>query len=334
MEDNSIVETTIHEVIQDKNCHFDTNLRPKKLSDYIGQSEIISQLQVFTQAAMLRQESLDHVLIYGPPGLGKTTLSHIIANEMNSELKITSGPSLDKAGDLAGILTNLQPNDVLFIDEIHRLPTIVEETLYAAMEDFKIDIIIGEGSASRSITLDLPKFTLVGATTRAGLLTSPLRDRFGIGFRLEFYTTDELSEIIKRSSTILGIDIDAKSTLNLAMRSRGTPRIANRLLKRIRDFSQIKGDDCIHYDTCQYALSLLNIDSLGLDQMDQKYLETLINKFSSGPVGLETLSMALSETKDTIEDIIEPFLIQQGLIERSPRGRVACAKARNHLLIN
>lgn len=332
MIEDSLVETTIHEVIREKSNVNDMSLRPKSLEDYIGQREIISQLKVFTQAAIERQESLDHVLIYGPPGLGKTTLSHIIANEMQSELKITSGPSLDKAGDLAGILTNLQANDVLFIDEIHRLPTVVEETLYAAMEDFKIDIIIGEGSASRSITLELPRFTLVGATTRAGLLTSPLRDRFGIGFRLEFYSTEDLSSIIKRSSHLLQIRIDDPSTINLAKRSRGTPRIANRLLKRIRDFAQINGDKTIHIKTCQKALSLLNIDGLGLDQMDQKYLNILITKFSGGPVGLDTLSMALSETKDTIEDIIEPFLIQQGLIERSPRGRIASPKAKDHLL--
>ena len=250
---------------------------------------------------------------------------------MDSHLKVTSGPCIDKAGDLAGILTNLEANDVLFIDEIHRLPTVVEETLYSAMEDFKIDIMIGEGSASRSVTLDVPRFTLVGATTRAGLLTSPLRDRFGIGFRLEFYQDQDLATIIERSASILNIKIEKEAALSLAKRSRGTPRIANRLLKRIRDFAQINQESTITISLCQHALQKLKVDQLGLDHMDQRYLTTLIHQFSSGPVGLDTLSMALSETKDTLEDIIEPFLLQQGLIERMPRGRIATPKAQKHI---
>lgn len=302
---------------------FESSIRPKQLAEYVGQTAVREQLQIFTQAARERKESLDHVLIVGPPGLGKTTLAHIIAYEMNVNLKSTSGPILEKAGDLAAILTNLQPHDVLFIDEIHRLSPVVEEVLYSALEDFQLDIIIGEGPSARSIKLDLPHFTLVGATTRAGLLTSPLRDRFGIVQRLEYYNHDELTQIVSRSSRILNVTAELGGAQQIAKRARGTPRIANRLLRRVRDFAQVKSNGIITEEIAKQALDMLNVDGQGFDSMDRKLLLTIIEKYQGGPVGLETLSAALGEPSDTIEDVIEPYLIQQGFIQRTPRGRVA-----------
>ena len=310
---------------------FDLSLRPKVLTEYIGQNKVKENLKVFISAARGRGESLDHVLFYGPPGLGKTTLAHIIATEMGVNIRSTSGPVIEKPGDLAAVLTNLEPGDVLFIDEIHRLSPVVEEILYPAMEDYQLDIMIGQGPSARTIKLDIPRFTLVGATTRAGLLSSPLRDRFGVLSRLEFYTDAELSTIITRSAGILDVAIEFAGAEEIARRSRGTPRIANRLLRRVRDFAQIDGDGTICREIANQALLRLEVDQQGFDQMDRLLLETIIDKFSGGPVGLDTLAAAISEEKDTIEDVIEPYLLQQGFINRTPRGRVATHLAYAHL---
>lgn len=309
----------------------ESSLRPQLLDEYIGQEKIKSTIKIYIEAAKQRGESLDHVLFYGPPGLGKTTLSTIIANEMGVNLKITSGPAIEKPGDMAAILNSLQENDVLFVDEIHRLNRQVEEVLYPAMEDFAIDIMIGKEVNARSIRLDLPKFTLIGATTRAGLLTGPLRDRFGVVQKLEFYQVDELQSIILRSANVLGVEIAQEGALELARRSRGTPRLANRLLKRVRDFAQVKYDGKITKEVADFALDVLEVDRLGLDQNDRAILLTLIEKFSGGPVGLETLAAALGEDSATLEDVYEPYLLMNGLINRTPRGRVATENAYRHL---
>ncbi|MBF6058033.1 MULTISPECIES: Holliday junction branch migration DNA helicase RuvB [Thiomicrorhabdus] len=307
------------------------SVRPKQIHEYIGQKAVREQLELSMQAAKMRGESLDHVLLYGPPGLGKTTLSNIIAQEMGVTLRQTSGPVIEKPGDLAAVLTRLEPHDVLFVDEIHRLSPIVEEVLYPAMEDFQIDIVIGEGPAAQSVKIDLPPFTLVGATTRAGLLTSPLRDRFGLVQRLEFYSDEELTQIVSRSAYILGMEALPEGAAEIARRSRGTPRIANRLLRRVRDFAQVRGDGIITQPIADAALNLLEVDSRGLDKMDRRFLQTLIEKFEGGPVGIDSLATALGEERGTIEDVIEPFLVQQGFLIRTPRGRMATSHSYQHL---
>ncbi len=309
----------------------DNALRPLRFADFAGQAKIVSNLKIFVEAAKLRGESLDHVLLFGPPGLGKTTLSNIIANELGVGFKVTSGPVLDKPGDLAGLLTSLEPNDVLFIDEIHRLSPVVEEYLYSAMEDYRIDIMIDKGPSARTIQIDLNRFTLIGATTRSGLLTSPLRARFGINCHLEYYDADVLSAIVARSAGLLGVDIDSHAAAEIARRSRGTPRIANALLRRVRDFAQVKGDGRVDLDIAQYALEALNIDTFGLDEIDNKLLTTIIDKFKGGPVGLNTIATAMGEDAGTIEDVYEPYLIKEGFIKRTPRGREVTELAYRHL---
>ena len=309
----------------------DNALRPLCFADFAGQSKVTSNLKIFVEAAKLRHESLDHVLLFGPPGLGKTTLSNIIANELGVGFKVTSGPVLDKPGDLAGLLTSLEPNDVLFIDEIHRLSPVVEEYLYSAMEDYRIDIMIDKGPSARTIQIDLNRFTLIGATTRSGLLTSPLRARFGINCHLEYYDADILAGIVKRSARLLKVEIEEKAAVEIARRSRGTPRIANALLRQVRDFAQVKGDGRIDLEIAQYALEALNIDTFGLDQIDNKLLTTIIDKFRGGPVGLNTIATAMGEDAGTIEDVYEPYLIKEGFIKRTPRGREATLLAYQHL---
>ena len=325
--DNRIITTDVME----EDFSLEGNLRPQTLDEYIGQEKTKNTLKVYIEAAKQRHDSLDHVLFYGPPGLGKTTLSGIIANEMGTHLKVTSGPAIEKPGEMAAILNNLQEGDVLFVDEIHRLNRQVEEVLYPAMEDFAIDIMIGKGASARSIRLDLPRFTLVGATTRAGLLSAPLRDRFGVVHHLEFYSQQELTTIVIRSAQVLGVEIDPKGAAEIAKRSRGTPRLANRLLKRVRDFAQVKYDGKITLEVANFALDLLEVDSYGLDKLDRRILQTMIRNFQGGPVGLETLAAAIGEDAGTLEDVYEPYLLQNGFLGRTPRGRIATAAAYEHL---
>lgn len=328
MDDTKIINPEIEDVEEER---LENSLRPKTLHEYIGQDKVKESMKIYIEAAKKRGEPLDHVLLYGPPGLGKTTLSNIISNEMNCNIRITSGPAIEKPGDLAALLTNLSEFDVLFIDEIHRLNKSVEEILYPALEDYTLDIIIGKGPSARSIRLDLPKFTLIGATTKAGSLTTPLRDRFGIVSRLELYTPDQLELIVKRSSSILGVDIDEKAAQEVAKRSRGTPRIANRILKRVRDYASVLGDGQVTLEIAKIALHKLEIDELGLDEIDRKMLETIILKYRGGPVGVETLAATIGEEVETIEDVYEPYLMQMGFLSRTPRGRTAMPEAYRHL---
>jgi len=328
------LDRLISPVANNREEGLDRAARPKTLSDYVGQHAVREQMEIFVSAARNRGEPLDHTLIFGPPGLGKTTLANILANEMGVSLKTTSGPVIERAGDLAALMTNLEPGDVLFIDEIHRLNPQIEEVLYPAMEDFQLDIMIGEGPGARSIKLDLPPFTLVGATTRAGLLTSPLRDRFGIVQRLEFYNVDDLTHIVRRAGNIFGIQLEADGAREIARRARGTPRIANRLLRRVRDYAEVKGDGTITTEMADRALNMLNIDQHGFDHLDRRLLLTMIEMFDGGPVGIDSLAAAISEERDTIEDVLEPFLIQQGYIVRTPRGRMATRNAYLHFGLN
>jgi Holliday junction DNA helicase RuvB len=309
----------------------DNSLRPRSLVEYIGQEKIKENLSIFVEAASKRGEALDHLLFHGPPGLGKTTLAHIISREMGVQIRTTSGPVIEKPGDLAAILTNLENRDVLFIDEIHRLTPVVEEILYPAMEDFKLDIIIGQGPSARTIKIDLAPFTLIGATTRSGLLTNPLRDRFGIIFHMDFYSTDELGQIVQRSAKLLNVGIDETGAAEIAGRSRATPRVANRLTRRVRDFAQVRGDGKIDLEIAKKALNMLDVDAFGLESMDRKYLETIIHKFDGGPVGIETLAAAIGEEKDTLEDVYEPYLVKEGFVDRTPRGRMATRRAYEHV---
>ena len=328
---DDVANRTMSAELQEEDLSFDRSLRPKYLKDYLGQEKVKESLAIMIQAALERGEAVDHILFSGPPGLGKTTLAAVVANELHSNIKTTSGPAIERAGDLAAILTNLEEGDVLFIDEIHRMNRMVEEVLYPALEDFALDIVVGKGPAARSIRLDLPHFTLIGATTRTGLLTGPLRDRFGIAFRLQYYSPEELSSIVLRSASILGVAIEEEGALEIARRSRGTPRLANRLLKRVRDYAQVKGDGIITEDVAAQALCFFEVDSLGLDAMDNRILEMLAVQFAGRPVGLTTLASALSEEPDTLEDVYEPFLMQQGLVIRTPKGRQATARAYEHL---
>jgi holliday junction DNA helicase RuvB len=330
IENDELKRTVTGKPLSPQEEAFERSLRPRELNEYIGQEKIRNQLGIFIEAALKRGEALDHVLLFGPPGLGKTTLSHILAHELGVNLRQTSGPVLERPGDLAALLTNLEPRDVLFIDEIHRLSPIVEEILYPALEDFQIDIMIGEGPAARSVKLDLPPFTLVGATTRAGMLTNPLRDRFGIVARLEFYSAEELTRIVARSAQLLRIDVDPDGAAEIARRSRGTPRIANRLLRRVRDFAEVRADGDVTRKVADAALAMLDVDASGLDVMDRKLLQTVLSKFDGGPVGIDNLAAAIGEERDTIEDVLEPYLIQQGFLQRTSRGRIATALSYRH----
>lgn len=328
------MEDRIIDAIEKKEDIFEKNIRPQSLDEYVGQTEIKENLRVFIKAALMREEPLDHVLLYGPPGLGKTTLAHIIANELGTSIKTASGPSIEKTGDLAAILSTLEPGDVLFIDEIHRMPKFIEEVLYPAMEDFEIDLVIGTEGKSRNIKIDLPPFTLVGATTRAGDISSPLRDRFGIISKLEYYKTEELEQIIKRTSKVLDMEIESDAALELSKRCRKTPRIANRLFKRVRDFTLVEGKNIITKDITLNSLNRLKVDKYGLDAIDIEYLMSLINKFNGGPVGVDTIATSIGEEVSTVEDVVEPFLLQEGFIKRTSRGRVATDKSYDHLKIN